>query len=46
MQYAMDIPPALRANIDYVFCLRENIQANREKLYKVRRARPGRSTKS
>jgi hypothetical protein len=30
----MDLPPALRTNIDYVFCLRENIIQNREKLYK------------
>ena len=34
MQYCMDLPPALRANIDYVFILRENIIQNREKLYK------------
>ena len=34
MQYCMDLPPALRANIDYVFILRENIVANREKLWK------------
>ena len=34
MQYCMDMPPALRANIDYVFILRENIVANREKLWK------------
>jgi hypothetical protein len=33
-QYCMDLPPALRTNIDYVFCLRENIIQNREKLYK------------
>lgn len=30
----MDLPPALRANVDYVFILRENIIQNREKLYK------------
>jgi hypothetical protein len=30
----MDLPPALRANIDYVFILRENIVANRERLWK------------
>ena len=34
MQYCMDIPPALRANIDYVFLLRESIQANRERMWK------------
>jgi hypothetical protein len=34
MQYCMDLPPALRANVDYVFILRENIIQNREKLYK------------
>ena len=34
MQYCMDLPPDLRANIDYVFILRENIIKNQEKLYK------------
>ena len=34
MQYCMDLPPALRANIDYVFILRENIVSNRERLWK------------
>jgi hypothetical protein len=34
MQYVMDLPPALRANVDYVFVLRENIIQNREKIYK------------
>lgn len=34
MQYCMDLSPDLRANIDYVFILRENIVSNREKLYK------------
>ena len=33
-QYCMDLPPGLRTNIDYVFCLRENVIQNREKLYK------------
>lgn len=33
-QYCMDIPPGLRTNVDYVFCLRENVIQNREKLYK------------
>jgi hypothetical protein len=32
LQYALDISPALRSNIDYVFVLRENVF--REKLYK------------
>ena len=30
MQYCMDLSPDLRANIDYVFILRENIIQNRE----------------
>ena len=34
MQYCMDLSPDLRANIDYIFVLRENIVQNREKLYK------------
>ena len=34
MQYCMDLSPDLRANIDYVFVLRENIIQNREKIYK------------
>lgn len=33
MQYCMDIPPELRSCIDYIFILRENMQANRKKLY-------------
>lgn len=33
MQYALGIPPNLRTNIDYVFILRENIGANRKRLY-------------
>jgi hypothetical protein len=33
-QYCMDIPPALRTNVDYLFVLRENVIMNREKLYK------------
>jgi hypothetical protein len=35
MQYCMDLSPDLRANVDYVFILRENIIQNREKLYKA-----------
>ena len=34
MQYCMDLPPDLRANVDYVFILREPVLANRQKLYK------------
>ena len=34
MQYCMDLTPDLRANVDYVFILRENVVQNREKLYK------------
>ena len=34
MQYMMDLPPDLRANIDFVFVLRENILANQMKLWK------------
>jgi hypothetical protein len=33
MQYMMGIPPALRANVDYVFILRNNMVKEREKLY-------------
>ena len=33
MQYALGIPPNLRTNIDYVFILRENIVANRKRIY-------------
>lgn len=33
MQYALGVPPNLRTNIDYTFILRENIQANRRRLY-------------
>lgn len=33
-QYAMDITPDLRTQIDYVFCLKENIMSNRIKLWK------------
>ena len=35
MQYCMDLTPDLRANVDYVFILRENVIQNREKLYKA-----------
>lgn len=33
MQYVLGIPPALRANVDYVFILRNNMIKEREKLY-------------
>lgn len=33
-QYCMDMPPAIRSNIDYVFVLRENIVSNRDKIWK------------
>ena len=32
-QWIMDVPPDLRANIDYVICLRDNIKVNRERIY-------------
>ncbi len=34
MQYCMDLSPDLRANVDYVFVLRENVIQNRERLWK------------
>jgi hypothetical protein len=33
MQYPLGIPPILRTNIDYIFILRENIIANRFRIY-------------
>lgn len=33
MQYPLGIPPNLRTNIDYIFILRENIVANRKRIY-------------
>lgn len=33
LQYSMGLPPDLRACIDYVFLLRENIPKNRDRLY-------------
>lgn len=32
-QYCMDLPPALRTNIDYVFILKDPIKRNRQRLY-------------
>ena len=34
LQYAMDVKPQIRTNIDGVFILRESIESNREKLYR------------
>lgn len=34
VQYMMDMPPALRSQVDYVFALKENIISSREKLWK------------
>ena len=34
IQYCMDLPAALRSNVDYIFILRENVIQNREKIYK------------
>jgi hypothetical protein len=34
MQYCMDIGPELRGNVDYVFVLKDNIIANRERLHR------------
>eukprot|EP00873_Tetraselmis_striata_P011881 jgi/Tetstr1/432145/TSEL_021602.t1 len=33
MQYPLGVPPVLRANIDYVFILREHIVSNRNRIY-------------
>ena len=33
-QYCLDMPPDLRSNIDYVFCLKDNILANKQRLWK------------
>ena len=35
MQYCMDLSSDLRANVDYVFILRENIIQNREKNFQT-----------
>ena len=34
MQYCMDVTPDLRTQIDYVFCLKESIISNKQKLWK------------
>ena len=33
-QYLVDIPPAIRTNVDFVICMKEPIRENRLKLYK------------
>ena len=33
-QYVMALPPKLRGQADYVFCLKENVAENRQKLFK------------
>ena len=32
-QWLMDVPASLRANVDYVFVLKDNVRANRERVY-------------
>ena len=34
MQYCMDVTPDLRTQIDYVFCLKESIISNKQKLHR------------
>lgn len=34
LQYALDLTPDMRSNVDFVFVLRENIIQNRERLYR------------
>lgn len=34
MQYVLDLPPELRSNVDYIFILRNNMVADREKIWK------------
>jgi len=34
MQYVLDLPPELRSNVDFVFILRNNMVADRERLWK------------
>lgn len=33
LQYVMGLPPDVRTNVDYVFCLRDNLQNNQKRLY-------------
>lgn len=35
MEIIQDVPPDLRANVDYIIILRDNIRVNRERVYKV-----------
>ena len=34
MQYVLDLPPELRSNVDYIFILRNNVLADRERIWK------------
>lgn len=34
VQYLVDFPAAFRAQVDYVFCLRDNVMTSKEKLWK------------
>jgi hypothetical protein len=34
VQYLCDLSPDLRTNVDVVFCLKENILSNKERLWK------------
>ena len=34
VQYLVDFPAAFRAQVDYVFCLKDNVMASKEKLWK------------
>ena len=43
-QYLVDIPPAIRTNVDFVICMKEPIRENRLKLYKYFSAYFHRST--
>lgn len=34
VQYLCDLPPDYRTNVDYVFCLKENIMSNKDRLFR------------
>ena len=34
LQYLLDIPPALRTNIDYVFLCKDNVKENKERMWR------------
>lgn len=34
LQYLLDLPPAMRSNVDFGFFFRDNIKTNRERLYR------------